>query len=875
MHPGLVVEVQRGTIARERAIGEILELIDAGARWITIWGPAGVGKSALAHAALQQAAARGHRSSVIDCTDMASHDALCARVALELEIAPGTIPCAARVAASLAAMGPRLLVLDGWERPDSPGTELVHRWLDVAPELIIITTARHRAGSPREVVVEVDPLGEEDGVRLFHGCFRALRRDGTDVPDAIARDLVRSVDGLPFAIELVAAVSARVGLARMREDVLLDVPGLRLRGGHVERCTLRHALDISWASLSEGTAALLSALSVFAGEFGIDDASYVAGRDRIVPELVELCESALLRARAQERFSMLVTVRASARERLAHDPTLERGARERHADLFVRRACAAPVRPREADDVVDALRWLASRAAIPLPVQAVLNLEEELQRTGHLQVLDELFSSALGGTQEARPGATLACAWRARGRVRRMQGRLKEARADLEHAASLAASLEAPRTAARANLELALVHSGAGELEAAEPWFTRAMEQALRFEDRACELEILTHLATLESLRGRWERARELRSRALVLARETGDRAQLGTALGAMAIELLAQGDLEGFERIAGEARELLAAVGDVRALAALDLDLGVALAHRGQAELAVERLESARNTMRAIGLVANEASAELNLGTLEQERFSDPARGLERFEIAAQLCRDSGATSVEAVARARLAVALACRGASERARAERDAARSLGERAEGYLARVITLLVLAADVALAQAADVDTAAREALGADPHDGLFEGAARRLLRLVLETQRAAAAQGPMEALPERTLLVSSDGCGFRPSHGDWRDLRRRRALQRVLAALVDGALQSPGTAIPVAALVDRGWPGERILRQAAAARVHVAISTLRKLGLEPCILRNRVGYLLRTDWEIRIVDSPYAKTPHDIPKTIRF
>jgi hypothetical protein len=75
------------------------------------------------------------------------------------------------------------------------------------------------------------------------------------------------------------------------------------------------------------------------------------------------------------------------------------------------------------------------------------------------------------------------------------------------------------------------------------------------------------------------------------------------------------------------------------------------------------------------------------------------------------------------------------------------------------------------------------------------------------------------------------------------------LRRRRKLQPLLAALVAQRLSRPGIPIPVEALIACGWPDERVLPRAARARLHVAISSLRQMGLGPLLRHDRGGYLL--------------------------
>ena len=50
-------------------------------------------------------------------------------------------------------------------------------------------------------------------------------------------------------------------------------------------------------------------------------------------------------------------------------------------------------------------------------------------------------------------------------------------------------------------------------------------------------------------------------------------------------------------------------------------------------------------------------------------------------------------------------------------------------------------------------------------------------------------------------------------------------------------------------LSVAALFEAGWPGEAAQPEAARARVYVALSSLRKAGLGPCIQRRDGGWVL--------------------------
>jgi hypothetical protein len=82
-----------------------------------------------------------------------------------------------------------------------------------------------------------------------------------------------------------------------------------------------------------------------------------------------------------------------------------------------------------------------------------------------------------------------------------------------------------------------------------------------------------------------------------------------------------------------------------------------------------------------------------------------------------------------------------------------------------------------------------------------------------------------------------------------------DLRARRALPHVLAALVTARLERPGARLDVPAVFLAGWPGEKAAVHAAAARVYMAIRALRAAGLGPAITTTAAGY--RIEPEVRV------------------
>jgi transcriptional regulator of acetoin/glycerol metabolism len=101
-----------------------------------------------------------------------------------------------------------------------------------------------------------------------------------------------------------------------------------------------------------------------------------------------------------------------------------------------------------------------------------------------------------------------------------------------------------------------------------------------------------------------------------------------------------------------------------------------------------------------------------------------------------------------------------------------------------------------------------------------------------------------------------LSVAEDGTWFQLVDGERVDIARRKTLTRVLAALLAQRLEHPGTAMSIPSLLQAGWPDERVMEKAGANRVHVALTTLRKLGLREMLLRRDEGYLLDPDRGIK-------------------
>lgn len=95
----------------------------------------------------------------------------------------------------------------------------------------------------------------------------------------------------------------------------------------------------------------------------------------------------------------------------------------------------------------------------------------------------------------------------------------------------------------------------------------------------------------------------------------------------------------------------------------------------------------------------------------------------------------------------------------------------------------------------------------------------------------------------------------------PDEDEPLDLERKVVLARIVEGLVVAWEQEPGQGLDVEQILELGWPGQTILPSAGANRVYVAMNNLRKLGLDPLLIRGQQGYMLSPHVHVLRADDP--------------
>ena len=411
-----------------------------------------------------------------------------------------------------------LLVLDNLEQVAGAG-DVATQLLGAAPRLKVLATSRRalsvlgerRYPVPPLALPERSSLADAEGfgaVQLFVQQARSVRPDFQltvgNVAEVVA--ICRRLDGLPLAVELAAARTRLLSPAALlrRLDQALDIVSTNTLGP-VRQKTLRDTIAWSYDLLRPGQQAFFRRLAVFAGGADMDALTAVAVAETTdsgqradpLDMVADLADASLVTIRegpdGEPRVSLLQTIHAYARDQLDAAGEAE-AVRSAHAGHYMQVA-----------ERLDSLR-----------------LFQHLEARGLAEIELDNFRVALGWTLQADDG-------------------------EFAGARDL-------RTGLRLASALGWLWYIGGYLGEGRRWFEDAIERAgtSTSDDLvAC----LSRLANLLVAQGETERARDLASRAVTMARTLDAKDGLAYALGVLGT---AQQQLADFDAARGTLEEAL-----------------------------------------------------------------------------------------------------------------------------------------------------------------------------------------------------------------------------------------------------------------------------------------------------------------------------
>jgi non-specific serine/threonine protein kinase len=515
-------------VGRERELALALALVRRpDVRLLTLTGPGGIGKTALALAlAAELAADFAAGVGFVPLAAVADPDLVAPTVARAIGL---TEFGDARVGDSLAAalgQTETLLVLDNFEHVVAAApllTDLMAR----CPRLKLLVTSRvllrvageHALPPPPLAVPDpaatpsLDRLASSAAVRLFAQRAQAVNPafalTGNDA--ALVADICRRLDGVPLAIELAAARLTHLSLPALRERLEQRLP--LLTGGGRDRPprlqTMRGAIAWSHDLLLAPERVRFRRLAVFADGCTLEAAEVVAAGAPLSPaeagggpagldSIAALVEASLLRAEIDPdgtvRYRMLETIREFAAERLEASGEAE-AVRARHAAWFVafaERHELAELLPdgdrvrlllaADHANLRAALAWLDAAAESRALLRLAAALGPFWAGLGHLQEGRGWLERALGHADAAAPDRANALV--ALGVIQIYQGADRDAESHLTQGLAECRALGDALNAARALIGLGTLATTQGDHHRATALFTEARVAAGGVADR-------------------------------------------------------------------------------------------------------------------------------------------------------------------------------------------------------------------------------------------------------------------------------------------------------------------------------------------------------------------------------------------------------
>ncbi|MCE9557977.1 MAG: tetratricopeptide repeat protein [Armatimonadetes bacterium] len=486
-------------------------------RWVSLCGPAGVGKTRLAtEIGWRELDRYPDGVFFVDLSKLGDDYDPQAEVLRALEM-----PAEISEATKLMTHHRKLLILDNCEHMIAPVLTLVRQLLSHTHNLTILTTSRQALGGQGEAVIRAVPLvSQEDALNLLLARGKDARSDFSIAPPEkeTATKLVNLLDRVPLAIEFAAARLGAFDLQTLYESLVEDLSGLNSPDitATDRQASLTGMIHWSYRLLPGEAQGVLSRLSVMRGGFNLVAARYVARgelEESSIPRWIEvLVRSSLIQFDPDtRRYRLLESVRDFAQSKLE-----SWGEAEEVQDRFLRWLVNLAEESRPQLDGHDHAKWIGILEQEHANVRAALTANSDPELRLRVAVALHQFWLTAGHVHEGR-------AW-VEGTLRRsseeatllhcqafsMAGVLAWSAGDLEEAERyLAKALTQAETAgellevAKAASNLGLIEVGRSNFVLARHYFERARAIYESKKDAPRLYRIISNLGTIHLLSGK------------------------------------------------------------------------------------------------------------------------------------------------------------------------------------------------------------------------------------------------------------------------------------------------------------------------------------------------------------------------------------
>lgn len=536
-------------IGRSAAVLRLRELVSA-YRVVTLTGPGGIGKTALALRVAREVAVQFDGGVwLVELGALSDPNLVPSAVVGALGLNLGGEAISSQAVARAIAGQNLLLILDNCEHVVDAVADLTETSARLCPHISVLATSREALRVSGEYVYRVAPLEvpatdeppnvlDHSAIELFVTRVQSLvsdfSADGDGLPEIAA--ICRHLDGIPLAIEFAAARAATLGVQQVTAD-LRNRFALLTQGRRTalpRHRTLRAVLDWSYKLLPQIEQLLLRRLAIFPASFTPDAAAAVMtdtglGAAAVTDGVVSLVAKSLIMRNKSEsdyRWYLLETTRTYALQWLTDDEA--NTAARNHATYF-------------RDFSVSIATDFGSR----VPSVDVITLAREIDNVR--AALDWCFSFSGDVSIGIDLATAYAPVWSNLSLVSECRNQCERA---LHHLNPTRRSNIRIRMRLQIVLGSALLHT-LGPSHEAETMLADALVTADALGDQNAQLRALSALTGVYAYRGEYARSRTGAERIRQIAGQVGDQQAVAVADGRVGIRLMTSGRL-------GEARRSL-----------------------------------------------------------------------------------------------------------------------------------------------------------------------------------------------------------------------------------------------------------------------------------------------------------------------------
>lgn len=600
-------------------------------RWLSILGPAGIGKTRLAiqaGARLIQDFRHGvFRISMSHLTSLntflialgdALHFSFYGREELEKQLM------------TYLQDKELLLILDNCERCFEAQAWL-NKLIETAPSLRVIATMRERLYYPYETVLELGGLAlphvesneaieKAAATRLFLHCARLnlpYFKPNAEEQAAIVR-ICATVGGMPLGIELAAAWVGGLSCQDIAEELEtnLDFLETSLSSTPGQERSLRGLFNSTWGLLGEDLQKTLVNLTVFRSSFDAEDAAAVV--ECSTEALQTLADKSMLQRQGEQRFELHRVILQYAQEK-AIASSMEK-VRRRYVHHYLQKLAhrLSGLRGNQQLTTLQALamdqphallawQWGLEYGEYELLRQALPTLIQFMDMRGLWQEALQLLEQVRQKMEQENSPSDVTLLFTADvitgvGLFNLRMGRHQQAEQWLRRAMELYEQSHHQEGLATVLYRLGDTLYSVGEYEQAEALYRRSLNLFTQNNDVWGQIALLNNLGNLLLNLGKPEEAKVCYERALHLADSIGEQWLRSTVLSNLGNQLYEEGNFDAAIQVNEEALALKRAFGGRMGIAVGLLNLSACYNALKKYTLAENLLRESISTYREIG---------------------------------------------------------------------------------------------------------------------------------------------------------------------------------------------------------------------------------------------------------------------------------